>query len=212
MFDIPGSFSKEQLPKSVLAIKHYKFSGQSKLAFQSYLFYGFAQKPSKWVSSIKQRINPNSSSFPTDTITHDWGHFQDVDLSCQPQKDSLSNLTVKTRAIFLKEIADANYTEKDLKESNCLINDKFKKQLYHIKEVFDKHGTDYRIVISPAYCYTHPSINQNDLSVLQSIFGIDKVFDYSGMNDITMDCYNFTDRDHFGQNVGWQIIEEMYNK
>ena len=212
MFDIPGSFSKDQLPKNVLTIKHYKFSGQSKLAFQSYLFCGFAQKPSKWVSSIKQRIISNPSKFPTDTITNDWGCFRDVDVSCQPQKDSLSNLTIKTRAIFLKQIADANYTEDDLKESECLINDRFEKQLYHIKEVFDKHGTDYRIVISPAYCYTHPSINREDLKVLQRVFGEVKVFDYSGKNDITMDCYNFTDRNHFGQSVGWQIIEDIYNK
>lgn len=212
LLDIPGSFAAEQLPKSVVSLKHYKFSGQSVMAFQAHLFYGFIQKPSKWVSSIKGTFSSTIHAFPVDTITNDWGIFQDVDIDCQPQKDSLSNLTEKTRAIFLKQIGDANYTENDLKESNCLINSEFEKQLHRIKEIFDKHDTDYRIVISPAYCYTHPSINREDLKVLQRIFGEAKVFDYSGKNEITTDCYNFTDRNHFGQSVGWQIIEDTYNK
>ena len=55
-------------------------------------------------------------------------------------------------------------------------------------------------------------INAKDLEILQDIFGQDKVFDYSGKNDITTDCYNFSDPNHFGLSVGWQIIEDLYNK
>lgn len=211
MFDIPGSFSTEQLPKKVLSIKHYKFSGQSKLAFHSCLFFGFVQKPSKWISSIKQSFKPVIIPFPADTVSNDWvkGNRY-ADITVQPQKDSLSDCSAISRAVFFKQIE--HVSDDDLQESKPLITKDIYKQLAHIKSVFDKHHTAYRIVISPAYCYTHPKINTEDLIILQGIFGKDKVFDYSGKNDITIDCYNFSDPNHFGLSVGWQIIEEMYNE
>ena len=211
LFDIPGTFAKDQLPKSVVKIKHYKFSGQSKLAYQSNLFYQFSQKPSKWVSSVIQYRNPIMVEFPVDSISNDWGPKSKlVDIYRQPQKDSLSNCTAKSKAVFLKQIE--HKTDDDLQESEPLITEAFYAQLMHIKNVFDKHQTDYRIVVSPAYCYTHPSINPKDLAILQDIFGKDKVFNYSGKNDMTTDCYNFSDPNHFGSSVGWQIIEDIYNK
>lgn len=210
LFDIPGTFSKEQLPHDVLSIKHYKFSGQSKMAFQSCLFFGFIQKPSIWFSSIKQYLNPVTHIFTADTVSNDWKkNNKYADFRYQPEKDSLKSCSVTTRTVFLKEIA--NKTEKDLKTSQPLITDNFLKQLLHIKAVFDKHNTDYKIVISPAYCYNHPAINKEDLMIIQNVFGKDKVYDYSGKNDITTDYNNFSDPNHFGLSVGWQIIEETYN-
>ena len=211
LFDIPGTFAKEQLPKSVVKIKDYKFSGQSKLAYHSNLFYQFSQKPSKWISSVIQFSRHSMKAFPVDTISNDWGtNLKFIDISRQPQKDSLSNCTAKSKTVFLKQIE--HKTDDDIQESQPLINDEFYKQLTHIKNVFDKHQTDYRIVISPAYCYTHPTINTEDLITLQDIFGKDKVFNYSGKNDMTTDCYNYSDPNHFGMSVGWQIIEDIYNK
>lgn len=209
LFDIPGTFSRNQLPKEVLSIKHYKFSGQSPLAFQACLFYGFAQKPSKWLSSIKQYFNPSIKTFPTDTISNDWViNNRNTDIGIQPPKDSLKSCSARTKAVFLKEIEDK--TDLDLKENKPQITGVFLGQLNHIKAVFDKHHTDYRIVISPAYCYTHPKINAEDLRIIKEVFGKDRVFDYSGKNEITIDCYNYSDPNHFGLSVGWQIIEDMY--
>ena len=211
LFDIPGTFAKEQLPKSVVKIKDYKFSGQSQLAYHSNLFYQFSQKPSKWISSIIQYRKPMVKKFPVDSISNDWGaDLHRIDISRQPQKDSLSNCTAKSKIVFLKQIE--HKTDDDILESEPLINDEFYKQLTHIKDVFDKHRTNYRIVVSPAYCYTHPTINANDLKILQDLFGKDKVYNYSGKNDMTTDCYNFSDPNHFGLSVGWQIIEDIYNK
>lgn len=211
MLDIPGSFSDEQLPKEVLLIKNYKFSGQSKLAYQACLFYGFAQKPSKWIYSIKEFFCPRESVFPADTISNDW-YVVDLkaDIMIQPQKDSLANLSTTTKSVFMKQIE--HISDADLQISEPLINDDFLRQLIHIKDVFEKHHTDYRIVVSPAYCYTHPAINPKDLELLWEIFGSDRVFDYSGKNEFTADYNNFSDPGHFGPCVGWQIIEDMYNK
>ena len=211
LLDIPSTFGKVQLPKKVLSIKDYKFSGQSKWSFQSCLFWGFVQKPSKWFISIKQYIKPVPIEIFVDTVTNDWGRGNRyADISVQPQKDSLNNCTAKSKAVFFKQIEGKS--DADLRESWPLITQTFLNQLKHIKAVFDKHQTDYKIVISPAYCYTHPRINAEDLRILQEVFDQDKVFDYSGKNEITTDCYNFSDPNHFGLSVGWQIIEDIYNK
>lgn len=209
MLDIPDSFSEEQLPKKVLSIKHYQFSGQSKWAYQAVLFGGFVLKPSKWISSVADCFRPVQKAFPADTVSNDWDRQnQYVDFAIQPQKDSLSDCTPTNKAVFLKQVEQVS--DADLQVSDPLINDMFLRKLNHIKEVFDKHQTDYRIVVSPAYCYTHPAINPNDLELLREVFGDDRVFDYSGKNEITEDCYNFSDPNHFGLSVGWLIIEDMY--
>lgn len=211
LIDIPGTFAEKQLPNSPVTMKHYKFSGQSRLAYQSYWFYWFLQKPSKWFSSVRQHHRKTKLVFPADTISNDWGTGNNsIDIGYQPPKDSLSNYTPKAKKLFLMQIE--HKTDKDLSESEPLISEAFLKQLMHVKSVFDKHQTDYRIVVSPAYCYTHPSINSKDLRILQDVFGKDNVFDYSGKNDLTMDCYNFSDANHFGLSVGWRIIEDIYNK
>ena len=211
LLDIPGSFSKKQLPKEVLTIKHYRFSGQPKFEFQCCLFYGFIQKPSIWWSSVRRFIRHDIPVFQRDTLSNDWGtNNRYADIRIQPEKDSLCNYTPKAKTVFFKQIE--NKSDADLIESEPLITDSFLNQLRHIKAVFDKHHTDYRIVISPAYCYTHPRINAMDLMILQDIFGKDKVFDYSGKNEITIDYNNFTDPNHFGLCAGWKIIEEIYNK
>ena len=211
LFDVPGTFSEVQLSKEFAFIKHYRFSGQSQMLFQSCLFCGFVQMPSKWISSMMQCLDSGVDAFPADTVSNDWGYNnRHSDVNIQPTKDSLSNLSKKSKAAFLKQIEGK--TDADLKVSEPLITEAFRIQLQHIKSIFDKHHTDYRIVITPAYCFTHPEINPLDLKVLQDIFGPDRVYDYSGKNEMTGDCYNFSDTEHFGLSVGWQIIEEIYHK
>ena len=74
-----------------------------------------------------------------------------------------------------------------------------------------RHNTDYRIIITPGYRYQFPVISTLDLDLLRSVFGNDAVFDFSGREDMTSDYNNFSDPNHFGSRIGWQIIEEVYN-
>lgn len=209
VFDIPGSFSKEQLSHDVLSIKHYRFSGQSKVAFQAYLFFGFIQKPSKWFTSIKDYLWPTKKEIAFDTLSNDWNkENKDIDINCQPERDSLKNCSDLTKIVLLKEIESV--TDSNQEQSAPLLTDDLFEKLIHIKKVFDKHHTDYKIIISPAIYYTHQAINLEDLKKIENVFGEEKVFNYSGKNNITVDCYNFSDPNHFGLSVGWQIIEDIY--
>ena len=80
-----------------------------------------------------------------------------------------------------------------------------------IKGVFDRKETDYKIIDTPAYGYMHPSITEDDLQILQEVFGEENVFDFSEREDITLDWKNFSDPNHFGLNIGWQMLEEVYH-
>ena len=216
LFDIPHhAFDKVQLSNEAMFIKHYRLTGQPKFVYHTRLFMGFIQKPSKWVESVKRFIVPESVKFPADTISNDWNLSgrvpnREVDFHASLPKDSLFSMSSLSRKNFLK--ANERKTDADLVEYKPVITQKMIVKLEHIKAVFDSHHTNYYILISPTYCYTNPCINRKDLKVLQSIFGEDRVINYSGKNEFTSDYNNFSDPEHFGLSVGWQIIEDIYNK
>lgn len=216
VFDLPlFTFASTQLSKEVMFVKHYRLTGQSKLVYHANLFAGFIQKPSQWIASVKRYLRPKMVVFPADTISNDW-NLPDripnrmVDYSHPMPQDSLYAMSDLSRENFLRKIE--RKSDADLVETKPLITQAMIERLNHIKAVFDKHHTNYIILISPAYCYTNPSINKKDLKAIQSIFGEDRVYDYSGKNEYTSDYNNFSDADHFGLNVGWHIIENIYNK
>lgn len=81
--------------------------------------------------------------------------------------------------------------------------------LRQIKEIFDKHNTNYKIVISPMY--TQIKMNSEDLKILNQIFD-NQVYDFSGKNEMTEDKYNFYESMHFRKHIGDQIMEEIYTE
>jgi hypothetical protein len=89
-----------------------------------------------------------------------------------------------------------------------LISKELKETLITINSVFDKHNTDFKIFISPSY--SHIKINPNDLNALIDIFGENRVFDFSGKNEISIDKYNFTDPGHFDWVAGRKMIDSVY--
>ena len=82
--------------------------------------------------------------------------------------------------------------------------------LEDIKTIFDKHNTNYKIVISPLY--DQKKLNPMDLKLLQNIFGEQNIFDYSGINEITNDFHNYYETSHYRKKVGDRIMNEIYNK
>ena len=82
------------------------------------------------------------------------------------------------------------------------------KMLNEIKRVFVKHGTDYKIIIAPNY--QQISFNKKDLEILRSVFGADRVFDFTGINSISDEKSNFYDGLHFKPYVGKQLLDTAY--
>lgn len=210
LIDIPGSFSKPQLTTDALSIKDPRFSHQARWVHQSVLFFDFLQKPSQWVRAIKALLRPQAPYVGFDDVSNDWSRSnRDRDLTCIPERDSLENLSSVARATFIRDFV--NNPDVVLPSSKNLIDDSLLRVLNHIHDVFLRHDTDFRVIITPGYCYKYPPISSHDLGILQSVFGEENVFNFSGRRDLTSDYNSYSDPNHFGLRIGWQMIEEMYN-
>ena len=210
LIDIPGSFSRNQLSTKALSIKDPRFSHQPRWIYHSIQFFNFLQKPSQWFRAINERLHPHCPYVGFDIESNDWKKGnRDLDVSCPPAKDSLGNLSRIAKASFFKEYV--NNPDIRIPVSKSLIDDTMIRVLIHIHEVFLSHKTNYKIIITPGYCYKYPPISSQDLKIVQSIFGEKNVFDFSGRMDITSDYFGFSDPNHFGLSIGWQMIEEIYN-
>lgn len=80
--------------------------------------------------------------------------------------------------------------------------------LRRLQTVFRKHQTDYRIIISPLYDQVR--LHPRDVALLRSIFGADKVFDFSGVNDITTDMHNYYEPAHYRPTAALRLMHRVY--
>ncbi|MBR5083907.1 MAG: hypothetical protein IKX33_04835 [Prevotella sp.] len=90
-----------------------------------------------------------------------------------------------------------------------LSNPRQRDGLRDIRRMFDKHHTDYRIVISPLY--DQVQLNTNDLQILYDIFGRDRVFDFSGVNKWTSDYHNYYEWSHYLPAIADTIMARVYH-
>lgn len=210
MLDIPGSFKKDQSSIDAMTMKHFVFTGGTRTSYNAKQYFNFIQKPSLWVSSLLKKERGEVEGCHSDTITNDWNKDNRFRYSEMPNQDSLKDCSEISRRTFLSKVQHQDSLAVEV--SKPLVTKAFEDQLRHIKSILDKNRSDYYIILSPAYCYTNPAANPSDLEKLRSIFGADRVFDYTGKNEMTDDYNNFTDPNHFGQRVGWMILEDIYKR
>ncbi len=84
---------------------------------------------------------------------------------------------------------------------NLMLND--------INDIFIKHNTNYKIIISPLY--NQIKLNSKDLKFLNNLFGKENVFDFSGINNYTKNYKNFYETSHYRPQVTREILNEIYN-
>lgn len=90
------------------------------------------------------------------------------------------------------------------------INQERLEMLHSIKNIFDAQHTDYRIVISPTY--DQIKINPDDLKTLQSIFGKEFVFDFTGVNQWSSDYHCHYEIFHYRPCVANDVMKIVYEK
>lgn len=207
LMDIPGVFAKEQLPTKALSMKHYIFTGESKYTYNFKQFCNFIQKPSFVIQKINSSIQGNKVACETDTISNDWDTNNKYNFAFLPPQDSLKKCSKMTRTTFFSQI---EHSRLEVSQSQPLINEQYLQQLQHIKAVFDRKCTDYYIILTPAYCYTSSSVNVHDLKILQDIFGVNRVYNFTNKNFITEDYNNFSDPGHFDLHTGYLILQNIY--
>ncbi len=208
MLDVPSSFGKNQLSHEALAMKHWRLTNSSHFSYNAIQFYNFIQKPSFWVKNIHKTLSGVRETCCSDSITNDWDSTNYKHYTELPEQDSLKHCTEMTRRTFFAQL----HSMKDSAQivSKPLITEQYVRQFRHIKAILDKQHTDYHIVLSPAICYTNPAIAQEDLHLLNDIFGVNRVHNYTGRNEWTKDYNNFSDPGHLGARVGYLILEDIY--
>jgi hypothetical protein len=80
------------------------------------------------------------------------------------------------------------------------------KVLLKIKGLLKKHNTNYYIVITPLY--DQMKFDCIDMQILGSIFGRN-LYDFSGVNEITNNEYNYLDGLHFRPCISKQMIDSI---
>ena len=78
--------------------------------------------------------------------------------------------------------------------------------LIGIKKIFEKHSTNFKIIITPLY--NQIKFSSNDMKILTQNFN-GHLYDFSGINAITENIYNYPDRSHFQPYISKNILDSV---
>lgn len=90
------------------------------------------------------------------------------------------------------------------------IYDNQKLILEDIASITQKHKTNVKVIINPLY--DQLKLNQDDLAYLNTLFGEDNVFDFSGINQFTNDYKNYYESSHYRPHIARKIMEMVYSE
>lgn len=89
------------------------------------------------------------------------------------------------------------------------IDEQQKQELQAMHRIFEKHGTNCKVIISPGY--DQRKLHNSDLQYLRELFGAQHIFDFSGKNPYTEDYRNHYEQFHYRATVARDIMNEVYS-
>jgi len=81
-------------------------------------------------------------------------------------------------------------------------------QLHSIKTIFDKHNTNFKIVISPVY--DQIPMEKEQIAILEQVFGRENIYNFSGKNKFTEPIHNYYESSHYRPHVAHEIMDIIY--
>ena len=78
--------------------------------------------------------------------------------------------------------------------------------IHQLSRILRQHRSNYYVVITPLY--DQRKFSREDMAILKEAYG-SNLYDFSGINPMTNDAYNYPDRTHFIENVSKQIIDSI---
>jgi hypothetical protein len=136
----------------------------------------------------------------------------------ETQRDQLTNDIVNPREVEISQKKEMYWQEHSNEFPQRRINETYPpivnakqiKYLSEMKEILNKHHTNFKIVINPEW--SQVKLNPNDITNLNTIFGEGNVFDFSGKNDFTDDCHNYYEGAHYRPRLGKKLLDVMYSQ
>lgn len=182
--DVDGSSSTEFYKKHFLAYLNPSVI----VSFYAYKFLGIKNKfVYNYIGNIRAEV---------DDVTNELRR-EDLEKKIQTEADYYNNKIFYQRADTVV-VRDSQITNKQ------------KLWLEEIKTIFDKDRTDYNIIIGPMY--SQSSFDFSDMEILKDIFGKDRVYDFSGVNEFSKSKENYYETSHYRPLVGDSIMNYIYSK
>lgn len=192
---------------SIIHIQDYKWSGQSKFEYNLLFFKAFF-KDLFFIKYFDIKLFNKYRPYM-------YGVFSKMHMIYTPvnnnfifkeYNDALAkdSLGYYSQDLFYKRDTLANLSEP---QSIKPYQHKFLKE---IKEIFLKNNTKVKIVISPNY--NLKKFNKTDLETLESYFGAQNIYDFSGKNELSLPLSNFYEIYHYKPLVARKILEDIYKK
>lgn len=203
-----GMFSvTENRADKRLYVKHPSFTGQSGYDFQKVFFAGYFEN-FFFVEHLYHRftgdvLNAKSSMLDlkymryntqTNDVLYDFYDFVIKD-------DSLNYYNY--REDEFKEYIAESFSE----YGDSKIDTTAERMLREIRDVFEKHGTNYKLVLYPI---VDKKIGQKkDQDLVNEIFGMDNIYDFS-TRDTLVKRGNFYEKTHFKPFMARIMLKEIY--
>lgn len=202
-FDSDGSINKIN--------NHYLLTQQDKATYYFSHFKFFYSRPSLDKVKILMGKTPSLETYPnwhSDPFTNDPKHvctdsvLNNYGNRTLSEKDIRSIDSLQSKGFLYHRSNKQEYKNRQISESE-------KKMLMKIKELLDKHGSNNYVVITPLY--DQLKFHKDDQDFLNRVFP-NRVYDFSGINQITNNPYDYPDRSHFRPWISKTIIDSLVSE
>ena len=188
---------------------HYLITGESRISYLHYHFKTFYENFSLDKFNILLGNSISGENFPnkdSDPITNDAYHRCNDTTVIKNYSKIIKNESYIKKMDSLIESGFLYKREDVQKQQTPQISARERIYLEKIADFFNKHNTNYYIVITPLY--DQYKFNTADLNILNTVFP-DRIFDFSGINNFTNNPYNYPDRKHFQPYISKKIIDSI---
>jgi hypothetical protein len=193
---------------STINYDHYLISGKNFGQFHLMCFSNWLRDYRLILASIDYKLFKTRRSYMRDFIGMKSDDVNPIDNDWFPNSE---DQILKDSVTYYSRKINKFYKRSKLElESRIQISSNDSVMMQKINSIFKKHKTNIKIIIGPLY--DQIKFNKKDLQCLQAIFGRENIFDFSGINDITNNMYNYSDDAvHYRSRTGSRILERIYS-
>jgi len=186
---------------------HYLIAGLNFYEFHVIHFFEFLRRPWLVLACVDYKLFNERRSYMKDFVGM---RIDDIDPINNDWFINSEDLILKDSLTYYSASLDKFYERSKTEiESEIQISTNDSLMLQKINSIFRKHKTEIKIIIGPLY--DQIKFNNKDLKYLQIIFGEESIFDFSGINSMTENKFNFkNDVNHYRQRTAYQILKSVY--
>jgi hypothetical protein len=202
LLDIDRAFEK-----GAITWDYYLITGTSKYNYYMNDYINYLQSPRLILTSVDYQLFHKKRAYMEGFMGLQKDDWNPVNNDWEPNSEKKINADSvgyykNSSTLFYSRPAAQQFSSKRINATNA-------NYLHKIMGLLKKHHAKYKIVIAPLY--DQIKLNPQDHITLNNIFGIDNVYDYSGVNAITNNMYNYNaDVVHYRKKVGDLIFKEIY--